>query len=448
MLGVVSCKEPDPFPDSELDERMSGGDATHFDAGRGAYGHTMDGLTNRDAQVHSFGDKLFGTAFVLGPAPLYPGLGPIFNQNSCSSCHNSEGRGKAPDGGTNYESLFFKISLPGKDENGGPLPVPGFGLQIQDRAVFGVVPEARIEQRWEPKTIEFPDGEMVELRQPVYDIQNSYLPLPAGVMLSARAARPVFGMGLIEAIDEASILAHADPSDADGNGISGRPNYVYDYVKREKRVLGRIGWKASVVDLKGQIAKALNEDIGVTTSAFPQKNAVGQIQMNAAWRGPGHDMHDSVLHALTFYMKTLSVPARRDVKNPDVLAGQDLFKTIGCVRCHVDVQTTKVDVRFKPLSGQIIRPYSDFLLHDMGPGLADNRPEFEADGNEWRTPPLWGIGLSKRVSGHNELLHDGRARGFKEAILWHGGEAEKAKKGFMRLSAGSREKVLRFLESL
>lgn len=427
---------------------MSGGDATVFDAGRGAYGHPMEGLGQRDLQVHTFGDKMFETAFVLGPAPLHPGLGPIFNQNSCSSCHQSEGRGKASEGGTSYESLFFRISMPGEDGNGGPIPVPNFGFQIQDRAVFGIKPEAKVNTGWEIRKVQFSDGEEVELRQPVYDIQNPYTDLPSGVLISPRVARPVFGMGLIEAIDEASILAHADPTDADGNGISGKPNYVYDYITGKQKVLGRIGWKAGVPDLKGQIARALNEDIGITTSAFPLKNAHGQAQMAGAYLGPNPDLPDSALHALVFYMQTLSVPARRDVKNPDVLEGQSLFKAIGCIRCHVDVQTTRVDVQLKLLSGQIIRPYSDFLLHDMGPELADHRPEFQADGQEWRTAPLWGIGLSKRVSGHNQLLHDGRARGFKEAILWHGGEGEAAKQRFMKLSATSREKVLKFLESL
>ena len=448
LLLASGCKEPETFPQSSLDERMSGGDATAFDAGSGAYGNPVPGLSARDEQVHAFGDKMFGTSFVQGPAPVFSGLGPVFNQNACSGCHISEGRGKAPSGGTRYESMFFKVSLPGSDPNGAPNAVPGFGLQIQDRAVFGTQPEAKVHLQWNTKTVLLAGGESVELRYPTYTIQDAYLPLPAGVLLSARVARPVVGMGLVEGIDEHSIIAHADPSDADGDGISGKPNYVHNYVTGEARTLGRMGWKASVADVKGQVARALNEDIGVTTSVFPHKNATGQSQMAAAYLAPGPDLHDSVLHAITFYMKTLSVPARRDVNEPDVLEGQRLFKSIGCVRCHADVYTTKVNVAFRPLSAQVIRPYSDFLLHDMGPELADNRPEFEASGQEWRTAPLWGVGLSRRVSGHTQLLHDGRARSFTEAILWHGGEAEKIKQTFSRLSSAQRSKLVRFLESL
>lgn len=448
LLILAACHEPEPFPATELDDRMSGGDHTHFDAGSGAYGHTMEGLSLRDLQVHSLGDRMFETAFVPGPAPQLIGLGPLYNQKSCAGCHQSEGRGRVPESGSHYESMFFKISMPGMDEHGSPLPVPGFGMQIQDRSIFGAEPEAKVEVTWEYAPFTFPDGEEITLRKPRFQVIQPYMPFPAHAEISPRLARPLVGMGLIEAIEEESIMSHADPSDADGDGISGRPNWVYDFVNAKKNVLGRIGWKASVPDIKGQIARALNEDIGVTNAVFPQKNAEGQRQMAQAWVGSQPDLPDSALHALVFYMQTLSVPARRDVQLPDVRDGKAIFSGIGCQNCHVDVHTTRVDVRFKPLSGQIIRPYSDFLLHDMGPDLADNRPEYAASGQEWRTPPLWGIGLSKKVSGHDQLLHDGRARGFKEAILWHGGEAETVKQRFMRLPAISRKKLIRFLESL
>lgn len=448
LLAASGCKEPEPFQETWLDERISGGDATTFDASSGAYGNTIDGLSGQDEHIHSLGDRMFEASFVKGPAPIFSGLGPIYNQASCVSCHPNEGRGKAPESGTTYESMFFKISMPGEDEHGGPLPVPGFGLQIQDRAVFGALPEAKINISWLPKTVTLKDGEVVELRYPQYDVINPYIPLPEGYKISPRVARSNFGMGLIERIDESSIMAHADPNDGNGDGISGRPNYVYDFVNHSPKQLGRLGWKASVPDIKGQIARALAEDIGVTTSVFPRKVAEGQEQMKAAYLPPTTDIHDSILNALTFYMRTLAVPARRNVDDPEVLQGQRIFKSIGCVKCHADVHTTKVDVRFKPLSGQIIRPYSDFLLHDMGPDLADNRTEYEASGQEWRTPPLWGVGLSKRVTGHSQLLHDGRARSFKEAILWHGGEAQPVKQIFTQLSAGNRASLIRFLESL
>jgi CxxC motif-containing protein (DUF1111 family) len=448
-LVLSGCHEPGEISVPNLDERMSGGLlATTFDAGASAYGQPVAGLSPRDEQVFAFGDKMFDTRFVQGPASVFSGLGPLYNQTSCAGCHNHEGRGRMPDFGDQYESVLFKISLPGKDEYGAPLPVPGFGHQIQDRAVFGENPEARVRVEWLDKDFTFPDGTKTSLRFPNFTVQNAYRPFPAGVLLSPRLTRPNYGMGLVDAIPEENILKNADPNDANKDGISGKANYVFDYINGRNRVLGKIGWKASVVNVKSQVAKALLEDIGVTSSIFPQKIGIDQEQYRSAYVGPGPDVPDSVIHALTFYMQSLCVPARRNVDDPDVVKGQALFNGIGCVKCHVDVQKTKVDSRFRPVSGQTIRPYSDFLLHDMGPDLSDGRPEYEAEASEWRTPPLWGIGLSKKVSGHGQLLHDGRARSFEEAILWHGGEAEKARNSYSRLTAASRKSLQKFLESL
>jgi CxxC motif-containing protein (DUF1111 family) len=449
LLFITGCQKPAEFSVQDLDERMSGGlMATTFDAGVLAYGQPVSGLSQRDEQVFAFGDKMFETQFVQGPATVFSGLGPLYNQTSCAGCHNREGRGRMPDFGDHYESAFFKISLPGKDEHGAPLPVPGFGHQIQDRAVFGENPEARVRVDWLDKDFTYPDGTKIKLRYPQFTVQNTYRPFPEGVLLSPRLSRPNYGMGLVDAIPEENILRNADPNDANKDGISGKANFVYDFINGRNHVLGKIGWKASVVNVKSQVARAFLEDIGVTSSIFPQKIGFDQEQYRSAYIGPGPDVPDSVIQALTFYMQALCVPARRNVDDPDVVKGQSLFKGIGCVKCHVDVQKTKVDSRFKPVSGQIIRPYSDFLLHDLGPDLSDGRPEYDAEGSEWRTPPLWGIGLSKKVSGHGQLLHDGRARSFEEAILWHGGEAEKVRQTFTRLSATSRKSLLKFLESL
>lgn len=448
-LVFFGCHKPDEITKIELDERMSGGLlATTFDAGVSAYGQPVSGLSPRDEQVFAFGDKMFETQFVQGPAPVFSGLGPLYNQTSCAGCHNREGRGRMPDFGDHYESVFFKISMPGKDIHGAPLPVPGFGHQIQDRAVFGENVEARIEVEWKERDFTFPDGTKASLRYPKFTVKDAYRPFPEGVLLSPRLSRPTYGMGLIDAIPEENILKNSDPTDLNKDGISGKANYVYDFLTGNRHVIGKIGWKASVVNVKSQVARALIEDIGVTSSIFPQKIGADQEQYRSAYIGPGPDVADSVIHALTFYMQSLGVPARRNVDDPDVVKGQSLFNGIGCVKCHVDVQKTKVDSRFKPVSGQTIRPYSDFLLHDMGPDLSDGRPEYEAEGSEWRTPPLWGIGLSKKVSGHGQLLHDGRARSFEEAILWHGGEAEKARTSYTRLTESSRKSLQKFLESL
>lgn len=448
IVLVNACRKAEPFADEELDERMSGGDCTVFDAGGGAYSHAIPGLSPRDEQVHGVGDKMFEAAFVTAPAPLYAGLGPVYNSRSCISCHISDGRGKPPLSGELMQSMLFKLAMPGTDEFGAPLGVPGFGGQLQDKAIAGAQPEGSVQTSWTFRTVTFADGSTAELREPHYTFTNTYMPMPAGVRSSPRIANPAFGLGLLESIEESSILALADPNDADGDGISGRPNYVYDYISHQPRKLGRMGWKATSPDVKVQTAKALNQDMGITTSVFPQKSAAGQTQMSGYFHQAPYDLHDTLLQAIAFYARTLAVPARRNVSDPVVKSGQQLFKQAGCITCHADKHMTRTDVSFKALSGQLIRPYSDMLLHDMGDGLADEFPEFEASGSEWRTTPLWGLGLTQKVSGHTLLLHDGRARNITEAILWHGGEAEQSKQRFMSMPKTDRDALLRFLESL
>lgn len=449
VLFAGGCRKANEFPDTALDERMSGGQATVFDEGTGAYGHMIPYLTGRDAEFHKVGDFFFGASFVTAPAPKFSGLGPVYNAIGCHRCHVNEGRGKLPAPGQPFEGLFFRISLPGTDAHGDNLPVPGFGHQLQDKAIHGAEPEGNMNLQFDMSAYTLDDGTVVELRKPVFTLAKSYIPMPQDAQFSPRLARPLIGMGLLEAISEESILRHADPADTDGDGISGRPNYVYDHVTGRSRVLGRIGWKAGVPTLKAQLARALLEDIGLTTSVFPQKAALGQPQMQALGEAQGGiDIPDSVLNALTHYMATLAVPARRNVDDPKVLRGQALFVNIGCQKCHVDKHYTSVDVSRPYLSGQVIRPYTDMLLHDMGLGLADDRTDFEATGTEWRTPPLWGIGLTQRISGTINLLHDGRARSFTEAILWHGGEATNTRKRFAALSKAERDDLLAFLHSL
>ncbi|MBC7425579.1 MAG: thiol oxidoreductase [Bacteroidia bacterium] len=449
LWGIGACKKPGEFDDALLDERLSADAATVFDESSSAFGQVIPGLTEAEMRFHDFGDKLFGQSFVTSPSSLagHGGLGPIFNNISCNRCHVNEGRGTPFNTSSVSQSIFLKTSLPGNDINGGPNPLPGFGLQFQDRAIAGAAPEATISVTWVYTIITLADGTKVELREPVYSINNPYKPLPAGYLLSARMSRPTFGIGILESISESSILRNADANDNNVDGISGRPNYVWDYNKKTV-ALGRLGWKASTPDIIGQVAKALNEDIGVTSHIFPFKNAIGQPQMSALSETSAIDIPDSFVNALTFYMRTLAVPARRNVNDLNVIAGSKIFRSTGCIKCHADVQTTRTDVSFGPLSNLVVRPYSDLLLHDMGEGLADHRSEFEANGNEWRTPPLWGLGLTNRINGNNFFLHDGRARSFIEAILWHGGEAEGTRVKFTKLSKEDRENLMRFLESL
>ncbi len=439
---IYSCRKPQTLDDSELDERMSGGDCTVFDESAGAFGNVIGGLTDEDQRVHDVGDGFFSKTFVpFSTNSPAVGLGPLFNQLSCARCHINEGRGTVPASGQPLQSMFFKLSVPGVDAYGAPLPVQGYGIQLQDKSIAGVNPEGTMQISYSYLSEKLADGTDIQLRQPIYQFDNLYTTMPANVLYSPRIARPNFGMGLIEAISEESILRNADPNDANGDGISGKVNYVYDYITRQGNCIGRIGWKAAVPNIKNQVAKALNEDIGITTSIFP-------VEYETTQQGGKIELPDSIVKALTFYMKTLAVPARRNVKDETVKLGQKLFKASGCVKCHVDKHETATDVSFKPLSGQIIRPYSDFLLHDMGPAIADGRPEFDASGYEWRTPPLWGIGLNQRVNGNTNLLHDGRARNYIEAIMWHGGEAQTAKDNFKKLTKTERDALVKFLESL
>lgn len=446
MLSWESCRKPSENSNMDL-EIYTAGIQTVFDDGSGAYGHMISGLTLREQEFHGIGDRFFGTPFLTIGNAHYPagGLGPYYNQLSCSGCHINDGRGTPPTPGQQFTSMFFKMALPGTDALGFPNKVPGFGSQLQDKAISGFQPEGNVIIQYTEIPVTFPDGEMASLRQPIYNLNQTYTAAPSTTVLSPRVARPNYGIGIIERIDEASILQNADPFDSNKDGISGEVNYIYDFVKHSPGAMGKIGWKASVADIRGQVVKALNEDIGIRTRWIPQENSFDQDQNT---RMIGAEFPDSLVDALTFYIQTLSVPASRNQNDPEVRQGRKLFLSIGCAHCHVPAQRTKDDPAFKPLSGLRIYPWSDFLLHDMGSQLADGVEEFNASGSEWRTPPLWGIGLTRKISGHTNLLHDGRARNFQEAILWHGGEAQSVRNKYMNLELSERKTLIRFLESL
>jgi len=424
---------------------LSGGSQTVFMEGSGAYSQPFPNLDESKLEVHEIGDLGFESSFVTAPAPLHSGLGPVFNNVSCASCHIGDGRGKAPLPGESLQALLIRISIPGSGMYGDPMPVPGFGGQLQQRSVNGALPEADVNIIHNYLTDYFADGTPYELVVPQYSLTNPYTALPGNMMMSPRVAPPVFGLGLLEAVDASDIIRYADISDLNGDGISGKANMVHDAVKNTM-ALGRFGWKAGQPNLKQQTAGAYNEDMGITNPIFNKESCDGQSQYDHF--DDDTELTDSLLHAVTFYVQTLAVPARRDADHPDVLAGKDLFMNSGCGSCHRPSMTTKVNVAFPEMSNQVIFPYTDLLLHDMGDGLADLRPEYQADGYEWRTPPLWGIGLTKAVNGHTNFLHDGRARSLTEAILWHGGEAENSKNKFKQMSASDRQKLITFLESL
>ena len=447
-LGVFlsQCHKAREFAESDYDARLSGGSSTVFDESSRAFTHMIDGLSGNDQHAHDLGDGAFEQTFVTAPAPVNSGLGPLFNNVSCVSCHHNDGKG-TPTAGMVNSSLLFRMSLPGADPFGGPSAVPGYGGQIQDNAIQGRTAEARVKIDYQEVQVVYPDGSTASLRKPTYTMSAWYLggSAPAGCLLSPRMAPPVFGLGLLELIPASTITAMSDEPDADGDGISGKVNYVYNQ-ETKKTEIGRFGLKATVPTIELQVAGAYNQDMGITNRVFSVESSYGQPQADANADDP--ELPDSLLRAVTFYIKTLAVPARRDVALPEVARGEQLFIQAQCASCHRPTLQTDVDVRFASLSNQRIHPYTDLLLHDMGDGLADGRPDFQASGKEWRTATLWGIGLFEKTNGTPYFLHDGRARTMEEAILWHDGEAANAKKKFMALDKADRLALLRFLKSL
>ncbi len=440
----VVVKSAPVFSTSEL----AGGETTVFDASSHAFSIPAPNLSASALEKHLEGDVEFEAVFVTAPAVVNPGLGPIYNNVSCINCHSRDGRGRPPDADEGLVSLLFRLSLPkAEDSIDGkpPIPVPGFGTQLNNRAVVGTDPEGKVKIDYTEQTLTTEDGTRVHLRYPNYTFTETYQPLPSEVEVSPRVAPVVFGLGLLEAIPENVILAYADEADANGDGISGKPNYVWDVVEQRYN-LGRFGWKANQPTLLQQVAGAYHDDMGITTSLFQTENSAGQPQLTHHSSKP--EVSDEILDVVTFYVQTLAVPARRNLDDPQVKHGEQLFAEAQCASCHVPTLRTGVLTGVPSVSNQTIHPYTDLLLHDMGPGLADNRPDFHANGSEWRTPPLWGIGLVKRVNGHTNFLHDGRARDLMEAILWHGGEAERSRQIVEQMSKTERNALIAFLESL
>ena len=443
-MVFIMCSKPSDFAESGYDTRLSGGAATVFDETAGAFGHELPFLNSNDLHIHGLGDEAVGKTFVTAPAPVNSGLGPIFSNVSCVSCHHNDGKGN-PTAGLVNSSLLIRLSMIGTDEHGGPNPIPGFGGQLQDVAIFGRQPEAKVDISYTEQSIILADGSTVTLRKPTYNLINPYIPLPAGYMISPRMAPPFLGLGLLQNIPEQTILSFADENDVNGDGISGRPNYVWD-ATLHKNTLGRFGLKANTATISTQVAAAYQQDMGITSYIFPKESSYGQLQSDGLNDDP--ELPDSILNAAIFYIKTLAVPARRLVTDALALKGEQIFMQAKCGSCHIPTMQTGVDVTLKAVSNQRIHPYTDLLLHDMGPGLADNRPDFLASGTEWKTPALWGIGLFPKTNGTPFYLHDGRARSLMEAILWHGGEAEAAKNNVLQLSSSERAALIKFLNSL
>lgn len=377
------------------------------------------------------------------------GRGPLSNADSCLSCHINSGRGSAPSvAGEPMRSMLMRVSVRGKDANGGPLPDPNYGHQLNHLGVEGDVRgEAEAYVDWHEQAIQFADGETIALRAPEIKIAKlAYGPLDGAIALSPRISQPLIGLGLLEAVADATLEALA--GSAKPHGIKGKTNRVWD-IAAKRKAIGRFGLKASQPNLSQQIMAAFHQDMGVTSNLFPEENCTSiQKSCRQVISVAQPELGPNQFVPLLFYVRANAAPARRAVDDPEVKRGAALFKDAACVLCHVAELKTGQYAPIPEISNQVIHPYSDLLLHDMGEGLADNRADFEATGNEWRTPALWGLGLAKTVNGHTELLHDGRARNTSEAILWHDGDGRFSRESFRNMPKQDRRALLRFLDSL
>lgn len=447
MLGFAGCRHQRYDDGGLIAESVdslayAGGAMTNFQSGAEAY----QTLTAGFSPAADSGRILFESSFTSDALSAFHGLGPTYNQTSCISCHPGLGRAHPPQSELDPGSgLLLRLSLAGSNEHGGPLGVPEYGTQLQTNAIAGAYPEGILIYTLSNVFENYPDGQPYVLHQPAHTIVNPHAPLGNDVLQSLRLGSPVYGGGLLELIPESEILERYDETDADANYISGRVNQCWDPVSQTMR-MGRFGWKAAAADIRHQTAMALAEDMGVNTAIyFPEDVSQGQSNVVGA---TGESIQPaSLAEQLHEYLRRITVPAIRNTSDPLFARGRALFYSIGCENCHREtLHTGTSDIA--ALSNQTIHPYSDMLIHDMGEVLSDNRPDYAASTNEWRTPPLWGIGLSFIVNPDATFLHDGRATTIEEAILWHGGEAHWSKEDFKQLSAEDRAAILFFLNSL
>ncbi|MDD0844714.1 di-heme oxidoreductase family protein [Pseudomonas sp. Gutcm_11s] len=456
---LLSACERTPAP-AEPGEALSGGATTVSQRDQNAFSLPSANLAPSRRLDFAVGNSFFRNPWVIAPSTTTArdGLGPLFNTNACQNCHIKDGRGHPPEANAiSAASMLVRLSVPGDDSPAhaelrqrlGVIPEPVYGGQLQDMSNPGVAPEGKVRVEYDSQSVTLADGTQVELRKPRLLISNlGYGEMQADTLFSARIAPPMIGLGLLEAIPEATILAATDPEDRDGDGIRGMANQVWDDARGET-VLGRFGWKAGQPNLNQQNVHAFSSDMGLTTSLLPHDECTAaQTDCRAMPHGGEPEVSDNILANVLFYTRNLAVPARRGVDDLEVRRGKQLFSDAGCAKCHTPSFVTAADAAEPELAKQTIRPYTDMLLHDMGEGLADGRSEFQASGRQWRTAPLWGIGLTERVNGHTQFLHDGRARNLLEAILWHGGEAESAKQAVVEFDASERGALLAFLNSL
>jgi|SRR5690554_1611065 len=453
--GAVSAEFHAGYPVQTT--AMTAGEGTVNQVDTNAYSLPQANLPMTKRLDFSVGNSFFRNPWVEAPASTSArdGLGPLFNTNSCQGCHIKDGRGHPPSADAPSVSLFLRLSVPADPQADaeilrmhGVKPAPVYGTQLQTAAIPGVKPEADLTVTWKSENRTLADGTVVELRKPMFRIENpNYGPLPENLLVSPRIAPSMIGVGLLEAIPLADLQALADPDDSDGDGISGKLNQVWDLATKQT-VPGRFGWKAGEPTVEQQSMGAFAEDMGLTSSLKPATDCTPEQQCDRYATGGTPEITDKIADFVTFYAKSLAVPVRRNMEKSSVQRGAKLFNETGCAACHTPTFKTGESPDRPDLSHQIIWPYTDLLLHDMGPALADGRSEFLASGSEWRTAPLWGTGLVQVVNPQAGFLHDGRARTLEEAILWHGGEAAPAAERYSRMAASDRQALIDFLNSL
>ena len=440
---------------------LSAGSFTTFETGANAFSIPVAMLNKEQAGQFIKGQEQFNEAWVVAPDPGVWGLGPTFNEDRCAHCHENNGRANAPENGEQaVRGMLLRLSVPGQTKEGGPNPHPAYGDQLQNRGIPGRVPaEGQTVFTYQSREVSLADGEKVVLRVPTIQFTElQFGELGKDALTSPRVAPAMVGLGLLEAVPEETLLAIAEKQEK--LGVGGRPNYVWDY-ENGKTVLGRFGWKANQPNLRQQTAAAFLGDIGANSEFFPDENCPSVqkqcLDLPSASKCGGQggctgnyrpEVVPSRLHNITFYLQALAVPARRNVDDPEVKRGEASFTKANCDACHVPQLKTASKAAIAAAANLESHPYTDLLLHDMGEELADGRPDFRASGREWRTPPLWGLGLNRIVNGHGNLLHDGRARDVIEAIMWHGGGADKSRESFRNMPKAERAALVKFLESL
>jgi CxxC motif-containing protein (DUF1111 family) len=445
-FGCGGGQTPGKVDTADPDKALLGGDTTVFDDGDEAFNYPLRNLLEENRGPFQIGDGVFNRNWVAAPASVESsdGLGPTYNAISCAACHSNNGRGSTPASEDDpFLGLLLRLSIPGEGEHGGPNPDPSYGDQFNQFAILGVTPEGKPRVTYTERPGTYDDGTAYSLRVPAYDFTElAFGPLMDGYMISPRIAPAMVGLGLLEAVSEATILDFAKK-----NG--GHANYVWDVKNQETRI-GRFGWKANQPNLEQQTFFAFRGDIGITSDLVPGENCPPiQVDCSSAPTSKRQPNLDAIKeNAMVVHALGLAVPARRDLEDPRAQKGEALYERAGCAACHVSAMTTGELEDWPELSHQAIHPFTDLLLHDMGPDLADGRPDYLATGSEWRTPPLWALGLVSSINGELRLMHDGRARGFEEAILWHGGDAEPAKRAFEKMSSEERDALVKFLSTL